>query len=614
MNRSVIVFSVVAMASQSAGAQDALQEIIVTSSRSEVPLESVAQSVSVIDRAEIERSGFIYASDILRAQPGVSVTNTGGPGQPTAVRIRGEEGYRTLMLIDGVEVSDPTGTQFRATVEHMGLGPNIERIEVLRGPQGFIYGADAGGIVNIVTRQGREPQATFRVEAGGYDNQVVQASASGGNGAASAFLSASRIASDGFNARKTDLTGEADGYDNSTLHAKLTAELNAHWHVQLVARESSADTEFDQCYYVDELGTFLSTDHCLAEFEHDVLRVSSTYRTSAVRHQFSMSGSDIQHVRYSAGALNNDADGRVAKAEYVGHFDFDEQWALVGGLDYKNAEMRTTYTPKSDQHQTGVFGELRFNYAERLYLSGGLRYDDHEVFGEHLSGRIAAVYSVPVGNGWLRYRATAGTGFRAPSLYEVAHNEGAPEPLPELHEELSSGGDIGLEYSHPGGTVVGGVLFDQNIRDEIQYDNVNNTGYLQSDGVSHSQGAELYVEHSFYKVLGLRANYTYNETLAVDDGPRLRRPKHHVNVSVIGEMWSERFKYAVHVRRVGDAVDVAQQTLEEYSVIDGNLIFQPVPELKLHARVSNAADRNYQEAAGYNTAGRTFHAGVEYQF
>ena len=128
-----------------------LEELVITSSRVEMPLRQIGTSVSVITADDIEAYGYNSMSDILRTSPGVAVSSNGGAGSPTALRIRGEEGYRTRVYVDGMNISDASGTQFSPNIEHM-LSSGVERVEILRGPQGLMYGADAGGIVDIRTR------------------------------------------------------------------------------------------------------------------------------------------------------------------------------------------------------------------------------------------------------------------------------------------------------------------------------------------------------------------------------------------------------------------------------------------------------------------------------
>jgi len=127
-----------------------LEEVIVTSSRIEMPLRQVGTSVSVITQQEIVQRGFNSLYDVLRSQPSVAVSNPGGAGNATSLRIRGEEGYRTLVLLDGIDISDTSAPQVGPRVEHL-LSSGISRVEILRGPQGLMYGADAGGVINIST-------------------------------------------------------------------------------------------------------------------------------------------------------------------------------------------------------------------------------------------------------------------------------------------------------------------------------------------------------------------------------------------------------------------------------------------------------------------------------
>ena len=138
-----------------AQANNKLEEIIVTSSRVEMPLRQVGTSVSAISSEEIKQRGLNSLYDILRSQPAVAVSNSGGPGSVSALRIRGEEGFRTQVRLDGINISDTGGTQVGPNLEHL-LSSGIQRVEILRGPQGLMYGADAGGIVNISTQAPRD--------------------------------------------------------------------------------------------------------------------------------------------------------------------------------------------------------------------------------------------------------------------------------------------------------------------------------------------------------------------------------------------------------------------------------------------------------------------------
>ena len=125
-----------------------MEELVVTSSRVPMPLRQIGTSVSVITQQDIAELGFNSIYDVLRTQPSIGVTNSGGAGQQTTLRIRGEEGFRTLVLLDGIDLSNTSTPQVSTQFEHL-LSSGIQRVEILRGPQGLMYGADAGGVVNI---------------------------------------------------------------------------------------------------------------------------------------------------------------------------------------------------------------------------------------------------------------------------------------------------------------------------------------------------------------------------------------------------------------------------------------------------------------------------------
>ncbi|MEQ8955083.1 MAG: TonB-dependent receptor plug domain-containing protein, partial [Gammaproteobacteria bacterium] len=189
------------VAAQEPGTEN-FEEIVITSSRIEQPLREVATSVSVISREDLELKGYPSLADALRTQGSVGVSNQGGTGAVTSLRIRGEEGYRTLVMIDGVDMSDPTGVQVGPLVQNLVNTHDIERVEILRGPQGFLYGADAGGVINVITRSGAEGfSGNASAETGADGTMNLGGNILGGNETMNFSLSVTDTSTDGFNAR-----------------------------------------------------------------------------------------------------------------------------------------------------------------------------------------------------------------------------------------------------------------------------------------------------------------------------------------------------------------------------------------------------------------------------
>lgn len=589
-----------------------LEEVVVTSSRTEVSQRSVGVAVSVIDQDDIAKMGFLSLTDMLRTQPGIAVSNAGGLGKQSSVRIRGEESYRTLFVIDGIELSDPSDLQMSARSEHLLTGPEIQRVEVLRGPQGFSYGADAGGVVNMITKTAEKTEGYFRIETGSNNTRNHSAYVSASQDGSGLFLSVNGYRTDGFNTLTTDTSLEDDGYRNKTLHGKFQHQLNSHWAVKFVGRDIDATNEYDNCSFADDNFNFIPTNDCINDYQQRVVRFSADYNGGGFQHHWAISDSNVEQYRFAGGLRVGESDGSIKKLEYLTDVALSTQWNLGAGVEHKNESMETRYNPLSDRSQLGVFSELRFQTEDKLFATAGLRQDDHDIFGNHLSGRVSLAYVNELGaQGVLKYRATYGTGFRAPSLYEEAYNQSSWVKMQPLKVELTQGGDAGVEYLLTAGQQFELTYFQHNIRDEIEFDMVNYTGYLQAEGVSHSEGVELGASFPFSSQCEINLNYTYNDTLTADDQRRVRRPRHVANATLIANGLAESLQIYFHTRYSADAIDIDGKALDDYAVTDINLVYRLAGSGALSVRCENVFDKEYIEARDYNTAGRGCYAGLE---
>ncbi|MDX1562869.1 MAG: TonB-dependent receptor plug domain-containing protein, partial [Gammaproteobacteria bacterium] len=182
------------MSAQPASPPAPFDEVITVSSRIDQPRRELGTAVSVLSGEELIERGYASIIDALRTQPSIGVSNAGGLGKLSALRVRGEEGYRTQVRIDGIDVADPSATQVTPSVEHLLATRDIDRIEVLRGPQGFIYGSDSGGVINISSRRGESTlTGDVGVELGPDGFERVDAGVSGGSQRADFLLYASDI-------------------------------------------------------------------------------------------------------------------------------------------------------------------------------------------------------------------------------------------------------------------------------------------------------------------------------------------------------------------------------------------------------------------------------------
>jgi vitamin B12 transporter len=231
---------------------------------------------------------------------------------------------------------------------------------------------------------------------------------------------------------------------------------------------------------------------------------------------------------------------------------------------------------------------------------------------------LSLAYVQDLGQGAaLKYRASVGTGFRAPSLYEIAYNSG-PFALPPaagvaLTEEESKGYDVGLEYSAPG-LRFELTYFDQEIEDEIFFDLTAFAGYLQSPGTSTSKGVEVAAEWPLGERWSLLANWTRNDAENSANEQRLRRPKNIGNFGLWFRGAEERFSFIANYRLAKDSIDIGGVALDDYEVLDLSGNYEFGGGFELFGRIENAADEQYQEILGHNTTGRAAYLGARLRF
>ncbi len=595
-------------------ADNYLEEIIVTSSRVEMPLRQVGTSVSVLKELEIQALGFNSLADILRTQPAIGASNTGGAGAPTALRIRGEEGYRTRVYVDGIDISNTSGTQAMPNFEHLASA-GIARVEILRGPQGLMYGADAGGIVNISSSNLREGfSGKLSAEGGRFGTRQLAGSAAGGTGSMDFAIAASDFETAGFNARSDDtVLRDDDGYENTTLHGRLGFNAGEHLRLELVARDVDASGDYDNCFTVD---TFALSNLCSSDYRQSAWRASAQLDYDHLQHELSYSGNDTERQFYTGGRPAFGGDGELKKWSYVGQYRHGDPLGLVFGAETQEESFDNGGLNRT-RDQDSYFLEYQGGFGERFYLTAGLRYDDNEDFGDHDSYRISGAYLIPLTGGELKLKSAWGTGFRAPSLYEVAYNRDfgfSPAADIDLTEETSEGYDLGIAWASDSGLYLEATWFEQRVEDEIFFDLLNYSGYRQNDGASESRGVELAANWELGEGFSLSSNYTWNDTEDAEGLQRIRRPEHLANLGVQWQPLPGRLQLGINLRLARDAVAADGSDLDDYEVLDCNASLLLVGGFSLYGRVENLSDEDYQEVPGYNTGGRALYAGVRYSF
>lgn len=586
-----------------------LEEVVVISSGIAMPIRMIGTAVTVIDRQELELKGYAPLAELLRSEVGIAATNTGGMGSATNLRIRGEDGFRSTVLIDGVDISDTTGTQIGPQIHHLMTSIDIERIEILRGPQGFRYGADAGGVIAIQTRQGQQDElGAVTAEYGRYNTAKLSSFISVGSDSGDFFISGTDIRTDGFSSRSDGDQAEEDGYENTTVHSKIgwnRDDLRA----QFVLRNVNSSGEFDRCFsdagYIDD---------CVNTFQQSMARASVDWEQENFSHEFSWNFSAIERASFSAGESGFAPQGEGESFEYLGSYSQDPRLTVVFGSELQSQSLDDPYNGESQREQWALLGEVQVEPRDDLFIAAGARYDDNEDFGEHTSIRVSAAQTFALSaSSELKLRSSLGTGFRAPSLYEIAYNASNDQiVLPPLQEETTRGYDLGVDYLNDEDIHLELTYFDQSIDNDISFDLVNYSGYLQDGGKSVSRGWEVAFQVPVAQQWIFEGNYTRNNADTSTGERRSRRPKHTANASVTFNA-DDKITILIAVRALKDIVD-NNVRLDNYTVHNASINFAVTPYLDLYSRVENAKDSEYQEVRNYNVAGAAAYFGFRYTF
>jgi len=618
-----------------------LDELVVTAALEPLSVRDVASSVTIITREEIERRQVKYLGDLLRDVPGFSISQAGGMGAQTQLRVRGAEANHMLVLVDGIRANDPASVdefQFQ-----YALTSSIERIEIIRGPQSSIWGSDAvAGVINIIHRKDTEDTwAAGSVEAGSFE--TVNATAEGGvsRGAIRLQGSVAHAETDGINiAREGD---ELDGSRNTTANLGFEWDVSDAWQMSASGQQVSAETQFDD---VDFFFTGLPVDtDRLTEADRTYLRGKVRYRPEDRRWSgnASLNYTDSDNQNYYDGAWNSSTaaqviDARLRASVLLGEVEDDQEHRLAAGLDYIDTEFeqRGIATPWGDPNQDQGYDQssLAAEYVGRVHgrfawtISG--RYNDFSDF-ENI-GTWQAAFSQQV-NERFRARGSYGTGFKAPTFTE-RFGFFADQFIgnPKLKPEKSRGWELGFDSQWADRDIMlSAVYFDQTLEDEIDGFVFDPDSYLftavNKDTDSRRQGVEVVFDWQVLDGLDMAANYTYTD--ASETGPdgmnldELRRPRHMASLNAQYHFARDRANLNLNISYTGKQLDVffnpitfvsEYVELGSYTLVDLAGAWKLTDALEITARITNLTDEHYENLLGYSTRDRAVYAGLRGRF
>lgn len=592
-----------------------LDEITVTANLVPTEIQRSGASVSVIDRDEIEASGATQVSDLLTRLPGVQVTNRGGQGGISQLRIRGADPRYTAVFIDGMRVDDPSSLQVQTDFGHMTLD-DIEQIELLRGSQSALYGGSAvSGVVSITTRRPQRDgfSHSMFVEGGSHGSVAAGYSLGFRDERFETTLNLSHRRIEGFTAWEGvpgtpgfNPNADADGFEATRLSLagryrasdRLTLGLTGFYQRSRNDYDSPPDGFADNEARWRQWGA-----RGFAELETE----TGTQSLGIGRY----------HIRRrSIDTFDNTYIGKRTQLDWMGTNALaGGSMTLVYGADWQREEIDQSGDFGVIQAQTdtaGAYAQILAQPGNALDVSLTARLDNNSRFGNFVTGRAALAYAATDD---LTLRGQIGRGFRAPSLFELF---AAGFGNPDLEPEQSISAELGFDYRSAGGERFSATLFQTRVDNLIGFDAGS---YNQVPGESRLRGLEMSGYMPVNDWLALNAGYTFTDARDSDGDPLEMVARHELTLGLEAAL-AARWRGAVNLQHVAGRPDQLDRSvfpspaiaMPDYTVVNANLRFGVTDSADIYLRVNNVFDRQYQQVVGYATPGRSFHLGVAARF
>lgn len=619
-------FSIVIFFSTHTSAEDVDQydELVVTAFRTPAQLDAIGSAYSVLTSEDIKNRQALAISDLLRTIPGIEIDRSGPMGTLTALRMRGGESNHTLVIIDGVVVNDESQNSIFNFSEL--LTTDIERIEVIRGPQSALFGSEAlSGVINIITKKGSDKTkiaATF--EGGSFNSKRVSGSISGGTSQYDYKFSASKFNTDGTD---IELVSDDDGYDNNHLAFKGGYRLNDKLEFTSSLNHTNSEIEFDNCTLINT-----STDNCQTFSDYTYGALQATHNSFDYHWQNSLK-STFKLIDHEGFANNTQASAQASKEYNIAlqssvFFEskslIDANHAITLAYEIESTETTssnfgtfgTTATVEQENLIHSFIGEYRVSFFERLHLSVSGRHDDQSLYDEFTTFRTTAAYVISETDS--RLHGSYGSGFKNPTLGDTASVFGTEfKGNPNLIPEQSRSWDAGLEQKLFNDKLIfDATYFNERLEDEVSADfNVTPAETNNLAGISKRRGYEFSLSAKLTDKTDMSASYTYTDSVQDRNGTgtfsrEVRRPPHIASININHHFYNDRANFNIGIHNNGDDLDTSSRLLKEYTLINLAASFDVNKYLNLYGKIDNLTNQIYQSPIGFFSSGFAAYAGI----
>lgn len=590
-----------------------LPDVVISANQTPQPADRVGASVTVLQGNELRARGVETVPDALRTVPGVHVSNANGnKGGLTQVRIRGAGASHIQVMIDDVPVGRLDGGDFDFADF---LVDDIDRIEIVRGPQSGIYGGNAqSGVIAIYTISGRgmkQPELTLRTEAGTQKSSLLSSTLRGANGPLYGAFSVQHRDTNGHNISR--FGSERDGHRGFIVNTKIGADISEFVNIEGVIRHTDRKVQYDP-----ETVVPLPDAYAQDTQQNTHARINLNTRSFdgmfVQRFGYYVRQEDLTSTCPTCFSTFRATNTKGSGADYKGVFNFDTggiQNTSTFLLDWKNEQFLSGGV-SAERDRTGLAFEHIMHFASGFTISGAVRHDFHDVFQDFTSWRIAGSQRFASGT---RLHSSAGTGITLPTFFQQFGFNLTFVGNPNLKPETSLGWDFGIEQTFLNGLFVADITyFSINADDAIT--GFGNTA-INAIGISKRRGIELTGKYNPFAWLTFEGTYTYTHAETPAGVEEIRRPKHAASFAATFRMPDNKTQASVMVVHNGSMKDDAfigfpatRVTLDSYTLVNAIVTYQATPTTQFYIRGENLLNERYEEIFSYRAPGATGYIGM----
>lgn len=606
-----------------------LSEVIVTANKIEQKQNSTGKVLTIINAQQLASQTGRTIAQVLNEQTGLQLPGSlSNLGTVPSIYMRGASSGRTLILIDGAPVGDPSMISNEFDLNLIPID-QIERIEILKGSQSTLYGSDAiGGVINIITKKKTTSWLTGGAGFGSYQNKRANLQLNGSVKKVNYLIGLEKQTAAGFSSaydpNKTN-TYDNDAYENKSWFAKFQYDINSNWNLQWTSRKTSYNASIDYGAFKDDKDASFknatSIHGMILKYKKDKASFQFQYQYTTQDRSYLNDSLDKTYLIYE----NNLYKGSTHYADIFYSYQLSKNVQYIVGSDFRYGSYNQTYESISSawgpyneifkdtfQYQNAIYGSVIINNNNKKFLLElGSRYNNHSRYGNNQTFTLSPSYAI---SSKLRAIASISSGFKAPSLYQISYNS-------QLKAETSINTEMGLEYNSTP-LYTRAVWFNRKINNGIDYNYIdfNFFNFIQQN----VNGLEIELTHRINQQNQFSINYTLlngketnqnrlTNTDTITYNYLLKRPKHVVNFQYQLKL-NKKWDASVAARYISKRYDVGgygkeDVVLDYYTLLNAHISYQFSKRIQIYGDAQNILNDQFQEINGYNTMGQNFQIG-----